>query len=71
MVDLLSTPVLVTVILGVVGLAIPALDAGRRERGADRNKIYSAIAFGAIWAALGLYVLAIVRHSRATVTIPE
>ena len=30
-----------------------------------------AVAFGAIWAALGLYVLAIVRHSRATVTIPE
>ena len=30
-----------------------------------------AIAFGAIWAALGLYVLAIVRHSRATVTVPE
>jgi chloramphenicol-sensitive protein RarD len=30
-----------------------------------------AIAFGAIWTALGLYVLAIVRHSRATVTIPE
>ena len=30
-----------------------------------------AIAFGAIWAALGLYVLAIVRHSRATMAIPE
>jgi chloramphenicol-sensitive protein RarD len=30
-----------------------------------------AVAFGAIWAALALYVLAIMRHSRATVTIPE
>ena len=30
-----------------------------------------AIAFGAIWAALGLYVLAIVRHARAVVTVPE
>jgi chloramphenicol-sensitive protein RarD len=30
-----------------------------------------AIAFGAIWAALGLYVLAIVRHARAVVFIPE
>ena len=30
-----------------------------------------AIAFGAIWAALGLYVLALVRHARAAVTIPE
>lgn len=30
-----------------------------------------AVAFGAIWAALGLYVLAIVRHARASVTLPE
>ena len=30
-----------------------------------------AIAFGAIWAALGLYVVAIVRHARAVVVIPE
>ena len=30
-----------------------------------------AIAFGAIWAALGLYVTAIVRHARASVSLPE
>ena len=30
-----------------------------------------AIAFGAIWTALALYVLALVRHARASVTIPE
>jgi len=30
-----------------------------------------AIAFGAIWAALGLYVLAIMRHARAEVSLPE
>lgn len=30
-----------------------------------------AIAFGAIWGALALYVLAIVRHARASVTVPE
>ena len=30
-----------------------------------------AIAFGAIWTALALYVLAIVRHARASVAIPE
>jgi hypothetical protein len=51
---------------------------GRRDVARDRLVLYGepfttahAIAFGAIWAALGLYVLAIVRHSRATVTIPE
>jgi F420H2 dehydrogenase subunit N len=56
MVDLLSTPILVTIILGVVGLAIPAIDAGRREKGAGRNKIYSAIAFGALVVALGIII---------------
>ena len=56
MVDLLSTPILVTIILGVVGLAIPAIDAARREKGADRNKIYSMIAFGALIVALGIIV---------------
>ncbi len=56
MVDLTSTPILVTVILGVVGLAIPAIDAGRRERGIDRNKVYSAIAFGALAVAMGIVV---------------
>jgi chloramphenicol-sensitive protein RarD len=30
-----------------------------------------AIAFGAIWAALALYVLAIVRHARTSVALPE
>lgn len=54
MVDLLSTPILVTIILGVVGLAIPAIDAGKREKGAGRNKLYSAIAFGALVVAMGI-----------------
>jgi NADH-quinone oxidoreductase subunit N len=56
MVDLLSTPILVTIILGVVGLAIPAIDAGRREKGPGRNKVYSAIAFGALVVAMGIII---------------
>jgi NADH-quinone oxidoreductase subunit N len=59
MVDLFSTPILVTIILGVVGLAIPAIDAGRREKGRDRNKVYSAIAFGALIVAMGIVVFRI------------
>ena len=59
MVDLFSTPILVTVVLGVVGLAIPAIDAGRREKGADRNKLYSAIAFGALIVAMGVVIFRI------------
>lgn len=30
-----------------------------------------AVAFGSIWAALGLYVVALIRHARASVTLPE
>ena len=30
-----------------------------------------AIAFGAIWTALALYIVALVRHARASVTVPE
>src|SRR5918997_5343492 len=56
MVDLLSSPILVTIILGTVGLAIPAIDAGRREKGRNRNKLYSAIAFGALIVAIGIIV---------------
>jgi len=34
-------------------------------------KTAHAVAFGAIWTALGLYVLALARHARASVTLPE
>jgi F420H2 dehydrogenase subunit N len=56
MVDLLSSPILVTIILGSVGLAIPAIDAVRRERGKNRNKAYSAIAFGALVVSIGIII---------------
>lgn len=50
---LLSTPLLVTVLLGVVGLAIPVIDAVRKERG-NSNKIYSVISFGTLVIAIGI-----------------
>ena len=46
MVDILSTPILVTIILGTVALAIPLIDAMRKERGNHRS--YGSIAFGAL-----------------------
>src|SRR5690606_4222700 len=59
MVDLMSTPILVTILLGVVGLTIPVIDAVRRERGRDRNKLYSGIAFGALVVAMGIVIFRI------------
>ena len=51
MIDIFSTPALVTIILGSVALLIPIIDALNRERG-SKNKVYSAIAFGALALAL-------------------
>ena len=58
MVDLLSTPALVITILGVVGLAIPVIDALKRERGSN-NKLYSSIAFGALIIVIGIIIFRI------------
>ncbi|ALI36352.1 NADH-quinone oxidoreductase subunit N [Candidatus Nitrosocosmicus oleophilus] len=51
MIDIMSTPALVTIILGSVALLIPIIDALNKERG-SKNKVYSAIAFGALALAL-------------------
>jgi F420H2 dehydrogenase subunit N len=58
-VDISSTPVLATIVLGVVGLAIPVIDAIKKERGYN-NRLYSAIAFGALVIAIGIVILRVV-----------
>lgn len=58
-VDLTSTPILVTIILGVVGLAIPVIDALRKERGYN-NRLYSGIAFGTIAISIGFVIFRVV-----------
>ena len=58
-VDLASTPILVTIILGVVGLAIPVIDALKKERGYN-NRLYSGIAFGAIAISIGFVIFRVI-----------
>jgi proton-translocating NADH-quinone oxidoreductase chain N len=58
-VDLASTPILVTIFLGIVGLAIPVMDALRKERGYN-NRLYSGIAFGAIAISIGFIIFRVV-----------
>jgi len=55
MADLFSTPLLVTAVLGVVGLAIPVIDAIKKEKGSG-NRLYSAIAVGALVLAIGIVI---------------
>ena len=56
--DFFSTPLLVTVILGSVGLAIPIIDALKKERGAN-NRLYSGISVGALLLVIGIIIFRI------------
>src|SRR5918912_372619 len=56
--NIISTPLIVTVILGVVGLAIPVIDAFKKERGSN-NRLYSGIAFSALILTIGIVIFRI------------
>ena len=58
-VDLSSTPIIITIVLGVVGLAIPVVDALKKERGYN-NRLYSAIAFGALAICIGFVIFRVI-----------
>ncbi|MFQ5969400.1 MAG: NADH-quinone oxidoreductase subunit N [Nitrososphaerales archaeon] len=55
MVDIFSTPILITIILGTVGLIIPVIDAMRKEHGAS-HKLYGTIAFGALIVSIFIII---------------
>lgn len=54
MVELLSSPIVITAILGSVGVALPVINVLRRESGS--NMFYAAIALGALAAAVSYVV---------------
>jgi NADH-quinone oxidoreductase subunit N len=58
-VDISSTPIIITIVLGVVGLAIPVIDALKKERG-HNNRLYSAIAFGALAICIGFVIFRVI-----------
>ena len=51
MIDFTSTPIIITVILGTVGVILPVINVIRKEHGS--SSFYGAIAFGALIAAIG------------------
>ncbi len=55
MVEIFSTPILITIILGTVGLVIPVIDAMRKERGVS-HKLYGSIAFGALIVSIFIII---------------
>ncbi|MBI3841622.1 MAG: hypothetical protein HY295_00495 [Thaumarchaeota archaeon] len=60
MIDITSTPIILTVILGGVGVIIPVISIARKERGS--SYLYGAIAFGALIAAIGFVVYQIITN---------
>src|SRR5215204_339745 len=48
MIDISSTPILIIILLGSVGLGIPIVDAYKKEKGKSKNKLFSAITFGTL-----------------------
>ena len=57
MIDFTSTPIIITLMLGAVGVIIPVISVVRKEKG---NSLYGGIAFGALVAAIAFVVYQIV-----------
>src|SRR6476619_5116660 len=51
----ISTPLILTVVLGVVGFGLQIIDRLRKERGSN-NKLYSAISVGTLIFAIGFVI---------------
>jgi len=52
MIDIFSTPILIIILLGSVGLGIPIIDAVKKEKGKTKNKLFSLITFATLVLAI-------------------
>src|SRR5690349_24963064 len=59
MIDFTSTPIMLTLILGAVGVLIPVLNVARKEKG---SSVYGAITLGALLAAIGFVIYQIITN---------
>jgi NADH-quinone oxidoreductase subunit N len=60
MIDISSTPIMIIILLGSVGLAIPIVDAYKKEKGKNKNKLFSAITFGTLILSLLIIISRVV-----------
>jgi NADH-quinone oxidoreductase subunit N len=58
MIDFTSTPIILTVILGTVGILLPVINVIRKEH--DSPSFYGAITFGTLIAAISFVVYQII-----------
>ena len=59
MIDFTSTPIILTLMLGAVGVLIPVISVVRKEK---NDSLYGGIAFGALAAAIAFVVYQIISH---------
>ncbi|MDE1872211.1 MAG: NADH-quinone oxidoreductase subunit N [Thaumarchaeota archaeon] len=59
MMDFTSTPIILTLMLGAVGVLIPVISVVRKEK---NDSLYGGIAFGALAAAIAFVVYQIISH---------
>ncbi len=52
MIDISSTPIIIIILLGSVGLGIPIIDAVKKEKGKKKNKLFSLITFATLVLAI-------------------
>jgi F420H2 dehydrogenase subunit N len=52
MIDISSTPIIIIILLGSVGLGIPIIDAVKKEKGKRRNKLFSLVTFATLVLAI-------------------
>ena len=67
MIELTSTPIMLMVILGVAGMAIPVINVIRKERGS--STFYGAIAFAALIISIGFVMYQFYSESIAPAAI--
>src|ERR671912_356883 len=60
MIDIASTPIIIIILLGSVGLGIPIVDAYKKEKGKSKNKLFSAITFGTLIIALLIVIARVI-----------
>ena len=66
MIDISSTPIIIIALLGSVGLGIPIIDAVKKEKGKNKNKLFSLITF----ATLVLTILIVISRVLAGEPLP-
>src|SRR5579885_175466 len=57
MIDFTSTPIMLTLILGTIGMLIPVINVARKEKG---SSVYGIITLGALLASIGFVIYQII-----------